>query len=56
MQNLYDEHDVLSDNNILIWYKKMSSDKQDPVKAKIVTKLKPFIDWLQESDSESESD
>ena len=56
MQNLYDEHDVLSDNNILVWYKKLSADKQDPVKAKIVTKLKPFIDWLQESDSESESD
>merc|ERR1719232_1232520 len=56
MQNLYDEHDVLSDNNILLWYKKLMGDKQDPLKSKIVTKLKPFIDWLQESDSESESD
>jgi len=56
MQNLYDEHDVLSDNNILLWYKKLTGDKQDPLKSKIVTKLKPFIDWLQESDSESESD
>ena len=56
LQNLNQELEVLSDENILAWNKKMTAaSKTDPMKAKIVTKLKPFIEWLEQSESE-ESD
>ena len=54
LESLYDK-DILTDNNILVWYQSLqTASKQDPTKAKIVTKLKPFIEWLEESESESD--
>ena len=54
LQNLYDK-DVLSDDNILVWNKKLvQGSKQDQLKGKLVMKLKPFIEWLEQSDSESD--
>lgn len=54
LESLYDK-DILTDNNILVWYQSLqTASKQDPAKAKIVTKLKPFIEWLEESESESD--
>ena len=57
LQNLNQELEVLSDGNILAWNRKMATaSKTDPLKAKIVAKLKPFIEWLEQSDSESDSE
>lgn len=54
LESLYDK-DILTDNSILVWYQSLqTASKQDPAKAKIVTKLKPFIEWLEESESESD--
>ena len=53
---LYDK-DVLSDESIITWYKKLGSvgSTQEP-QASICSKLKPLIAWLEQSDSESEED
>ena len=54
LQNLYDK-DVLSDDNILLWNKKLvQASKQDQLKERLVSKLKPFIEWLEQSESESD--
>ena len=57
LQVLFDK-DILSDDNIFAWNKKLLvASKSDPVMAKLSSKLKPFIAWLEESDDEeSESD
>ena len=57
LQVLYDK-DILSDDSIFAWNKKLiSSSKSDPVMDSLISKLKPFIAWLEESDEEeSESD
>jgi len=55
LQTLNQEYDVIEDEKILVWNKKMNAAAQDPLKSKIVAKLKPFIEWLEQSDSE-ESD
>ena len=56
LQVLYDK-DILSDDNIFAWNKKLLvSSKNDPVLAKLSSKMKPFIAWLEESDDEDESD
>jgi len=56
LQTLNQEFEVIEDEKILAWNKKMSAAaNQDSLKSKIVGKLKPFIEWLEQSDSE-ESD
>ena len=47
---LYDE-DVLSDTIILSWNKKLSASGSP-----LVSRLEPLVTWLEQSDSESESD
>ena len=47
---LYDE-DVLSDHILLSWNKKLSASGSP-----MVSRMKPLITWLEQSDSESESD
>ena len=47
---LYDE-DVLSDTIILSWNKKLSASGSP-----MVSRLEPLVTWLEQSDSESESD
>ena len=47
---LYDE-DVLSDSIILSWNKKLSASGSP-----MVSRLEPLVTWLEQSDSESESD
>ena len=56
LHTLYDE-DILSDKTILAWNKELSaSSAQDKDKAQMVARLKPLISWLEQSDSESETD
>jgi len=55
LQTLNQEYEVIEDEKILAWNKKMNAATQDPFKSKIVAKLKPFIEWLEQSDSD-ESD
>ena len=47
---LYDE-DVLSDSIILNWNKKLTASGSP-----LVSRLEPLITWLEQSDSESESE
>ena len=47
---LYDE-DVLSDSVILNWNKKLAASGSP-----LVARLEPLITWLEQSDSESESE
>ena len=47
---LYDE-DVLSDSTILNWNKKLTASGSP-----MVARLEPLITWLEQSDSESESE
>jgi len=56
LHSLYDE-DILSDDIILNWNKELSAAScQDDTKAQMVSRLKPLISWLEQSDSESETD
>jgi len=56
LHNLYDK-DVLSDETILAWNKKLSSaGPTEKIQATICSKIKPLIAWLEQSDSESEDD
>merc|ERR1712243_76616 len=57
VQTLNQEFEVIEDEKILAWNKKMSAAaNQDSLKSKIVGKLKPFIEWLEQSDSEEKLD
>ena len=47
---LYDE-DVLSDSIILNWNKKLTASASP-----LVSRLEPLITWLEQSDSDSESE
>ena len=51
LQALYYE-DILSDESILKWNMKLSASDSG---SEIVSKMKPFVTWLEQSDSESES-
>ena len=56
LHSLYDE-DILSDDIILNWNKELSAaSSQDDTKAQMVSRLKPLISWLEQSDSESETE
>ena len=56
LHNLYDR-DVLSDESILSWHKKLlSAGPKEQPQATICSKIKPLIAWLEQSDSESEND
>ena len=56
LHTLYDE-DILSDDIILTWHKELvAASSQDNNKAQMVSRLKPLISWLEQSDSESEMD
>ena len=56
LHTLYDE-DILSDDIILTWHKELvAASSQDNNKAQMVSRLKPLISWLEQSDSESETD
>jgi hypothetical protein len=63
---MFNECDFLSDELITEWYEKLSgqvkdaaaTSKDETLEAKkhAVNKLKPFIDWLQESDEDDDDD
>jgi len=56
LHNLYDK-DVLSDESILAWNKKLgSAAPSEQIQATICSKIKPLVAWLEQSDSESEDD
>ncbi|CAN1228370.1 Eukaryotic translation initiation factor 5 [Linum perenne] len=52
LKALYDG-DVLEEENILQWYQKLRASNKD---TKIVKSAEPFIDWLQNAESESEEE
>merc|ERR1719300_257200 len=53
---LYDK-DVLSDEAIISWHKKLLSGSSTTENSKaLFSKLKPLIEWLEQSDSESDED
>ena len=56
LHTLYDR-DVLSDQSILSWNKKLgSADPTEQLQATICSKIKPLIAWLEQPDSDSEDD
>ena len=56
LHSLYDE-DILSDEIILSWNEELSAgSSEDDTKHQMVSRLKPLISWLEQSDSESETD